>query len=406
MSIEITSKNITKFNKRLHQAIQAFQAANKPFSLSSSAELFSQALGFKTYHDLQLHLEQSPSLNPTISSPIAAVGALHQIQIGQLTQQCFSTDLLELAMPWLNSLEALIVTHQTQAEHTRIMEWRWVRLHSGMTLEAIFDTGTDFVHFGLNPSAQQRHCKDNLLCSSDLELFKKITNHLELLFAMPIERHEWDRVIHSEFLHNSTHHFYCLHRQDPSAIPFEASGYLRRTYLVLDSNKVVLPSPSQALWDVYDLKTIKDLSLMEVKSLTELRDELLYHSNLPMGADFIVLECLTPIDPLQSSPYLICTHYGKTHYEGREYFIHMHGTHGEKMPSTFGEFNLDKDNLHFIPALIQGYLAGTLYHKNAPYGINEEAFQYWKRGYHMGSEGRFIRSPSMKKKPAPSSLLG
>ena len=59
MSVQITSDNLSKFNKRLHKALK--EVMGDTVSLSQSAELIARAAGFKSLHDLQNHLGVAPT---------------------------------------------------------------------------------------------------------------------------------------------------------------------------------------------------------------------------------------------------------------------------------------------------------------------------------------------------------
>lgn len=95
MTVEITSKNISKFTKRLHKALQKTLGDNAP-SLLQSAELLAQAAGFKTLHDLQTHFSVQPiGLNTSFEER------------------------------WVEQIENKIINYMKTHPDSQIIEWTW-----------------------------------------------------------------------------------------------------------------------------------------------------------------------------------------------------------------------------------------------------------------------------------------
>lgn len=404
MSIEITSQNITKFNKRLHQAIQKFESAGKTHSLSSSAELFSQALGFKTYHDLQSHLKDAPSSTP---------GIVQHLTIDKsfpLSQSKLTLDHSIIALEWVNGLHEIITKHHLKDHVTGIMEWRWMDLDRGPTLEAIYDNAQDFVHFGLNPSQQIYSLKKTSSTAAEKTLFQGITQHLEKLFELPFYDHYLQSFIRKHLLPDGKpynvyrktkpHFFFDQDYNPDKKVQYAlhmSQGYLQRSYLVLDAEAAQFSSSQSGM--IHNTGYLRRKAYLVLDSLQELTAEILHYSNIPLGKDLLILEYLH--SPGSCLSYEDSLNFGQSSYYGKieadQRTLQMYGMHGEKLPY---KRNIETDDLSSLHILIQGYMAGVHHHNVSPYGWNEDSFDVWEQGYDMGSRGRFIHKPSEKKKPA------
>ena len=116
MSVHITSDNLSKFNKRLHKALK--EVMGDTISLSQSAELMARATGFKTLHDLQMHLlsDQSPSL----PSPIP-----------KTAEPADNTPNSE----WIEKITADIAHYASTHPHSTIRQWSWTKSNGTYALQ-------------------------------------------------------------------------------------------------------------------------------------------------------------------------------------------------------------------------------------------------------------------------------
>lgn len=105
MSIEITDKNLSKFHKKLKNALfETFPDLN--ISLSQSAELFAKASGFKTSHDLQKVLSVSSNTIPNSNNESI-----------QVLRNEFSA--------WKESIDKKITQYMENNPETVFQKWSW-----------------------------------------------------------------------------------------------------------------------------------------------------------------------------------------------------------------------------------------------------------------------------------------
>ena len=123
MTVEITSKNISKFTKRLHKALKQTLGEHSP-SLLQSAELLAQAAGFKTLHDLHSHLNVAEKA-PTPSG----------LQDASFEEQ------------WVHSIEQLIHQYVNTHSDSNIVQWSWGNMEEECALNLLSKDGGVGLYF-------------------------------------------------------------------------------------------------------------------------------------------------------------------------------------------------------------------------------------------------------------------
>lgn len=129
MSVHITSDNLSKFNKRLHKALKDIVGDN--ISLSQSAELMARAAGFKTFHDLQIHL-QSEGAVPT---PNLASTSLPPV-------------LQNPNIAWIEKINADISHYASTHPDSTIRQWSWAKSNGSYSLQIEGDDAAFGLFFG------------------------------------------------------------------------------------------------------------------------------------------------------------------------------------------------------------------------------------------------------------------
>lgn len=129
MSVQITSDNLSKFNKRLHKALK--EVIGETVSLSQSAELMARAVGFKTLHDLQTHLLSeevlpSPNLSSTTVTPV----------------------LENPNIAWIEKINADIVHYASTHPASTIHKWSWAKSNGSYSLQIEGDDTAFGLFFG------------------------------------------------------------------------------------------------------------------------------------------------------------------------------------------------------------------------------------------------------------------
>lgn len=129
MSVQITSDNLSKFNKRLHKALK--EVMGETVSLSQSAELMARAAGFKTLHDLQTHLLLEEAL-PTANNPSTPLPPV----------------LENPSVAWIEKINADIVRYASTHTDSTIRKWSWVKSNGSYSLQIESDNAGFGLFFG------------------------------------------------------------------------------------------------------------------------------------------------------------------------------------------------------------------------------------------------------------------
>lgn len=128
MSVQITSDNLSKFNKRLHKALK--EVMGETVSLSQSAELLARAAGFKTLHDLQTHLLSEASLPTTLPSAL------------------LPPVLENPNVAWIEKINADIARYASTHLDSTIRKWSWVKSNGSYSLQIEGDDAAFGLFFG------------------------------------------------------------------------------------------------------------------------------------------------------------------------------------------------------------------------------------------------------------------
>lgn len=126
MSVQITSDNLSKFNKRLHKALK--EVMGDKVSLSQSAELIARAAGFKSLHDLQNHLGVAPTPSKT---PITQPDSNPHVA-------------------WIQQIIADIRKYVDTHPRSRIRHWTWEEQNGSYSLNIEGDYESFGLFFGDN----------------------------------------------------------------------------------------------------------------------------------------------------------------------------------------------------------------------------------------------------------------
>ena len=125
MSVQITSDNLSKFNKRLHKALK--ETFGDSVSLSQSAEMVARAAGFKTLHDLQTHL--APKTLPVAVTPLP-----------QISDNPSTT--------WIERINADIRHYAATHPTSVVQHWRWRENEGTHSLDIVGDHASFKLVFG------------------------------------------------------------------------------------------------------------------------------------------------------------------------------------------------------------------------------------------------------------------
>lgn len=256
MTVEITSKNISKFTKRLHKALKQTLGEHSP-SLLQSAELLAQAAGFKTLHDLHSHLN--------VAEKVHIPSALQDTSFEE---------------QWVHSIEGLIHQYVNTHSDSNIVQWSWSNMEGECALNLLSKDYGEGLYFSdankeqnisslthhLNPTQDDiefiatlislfpKTKKENVLLDLYLKEVKNIQNNEWFLIAQPVH---FSREFSESNLGWVTEDFIVVDKKSVDNLPFLSNNtqlidisHVKELYSFNDFQKAVqcvLDTPNTVL---------------------------------------------------------------------------------------------------------------------------------------------------------------